>query len=417
MPENIDDPYPQEPPRPHGSSNDFLAYHERRLRAMGHDPSTRHMDPRERMRRRHRPGDRQREDAAKEKQKAEELKRIQAMYAPLSPTSTGKQPSTRTEAENVVSDPGILSPIQSLYKMCVMYGVSPSDMIVNYEDSVSGRLPFAVPSIQFGISIGGQGDVGAFKKQGWIVADLAQTDVEPFHRVFEALSAITVAKYHARAEKNTKATSKCEDRLLSALLRAGIPAPDRNYTLHRVDGSELTTPDFTWEKEKIAFFVDGLYWHSVKHDNKIIKELKADSSLSADVIVNKNTAKLEKDARIRSELAIRGWTVLVCSDQDLDTSSGVMAQVENVARAFTMKHQAMTGHIGADDMDYLMEEFRVEDEGEADSGNDGEEASAKSDDEIVNNEVSIKDENKGGPVPSSLVDTMLAQLRNHISGN
>lgn len=55
--------------------------------------------------------------------------------------------------------------------------------------------------------------------------------------------------------------------------------------------------------------------------------------------------------------------------------------------------------------------------GGADSGNDGEEANAKSDDEIVNNEVSIKDENKGGPVPSSLVDTMLAQLRNHISGN
>lgn len=55
--------------------------------------------------------------------------------------------------------------------------------------------------------------------------------------------------------------------------------------------------------------------------------------------------------------------------------------------------------------------------GGADSGNDGEETSAKSDDEIVNNEVSIKDENKGGSVPSSLVDTMLAQLRNHISGN
>lgn len=247
----------------------------------------------------------------------------------------------KTTATSIVGEHHLAeSPYQSLYRLMVLLDVDPQDIVVNYCNSDIGEAAIGVPSIETVIDIGGNGDSSEFRNAGWVVVVVNPQDVEAFHRVYSAMSAITIAQYHAQAKENVKNTSSQEEKLLSALLRAGIPVPDRNYRMLRDDGSELTVPDFTWEKQKVAFFLDGLYWHSAKNNKEIIDDIRqSKDSISAHVIVESSKSKLEKDAAIRSELAVRGWRVLSCTDRDIDSPLGVEKQVSNIARALSMAQQ------------------------------------------------------------------------------
>lgn len=137
---------------------------------------------------------------------------------------------------------------------------------------------------------------------------------------------------YSRADPNVKTTSIPEEKLLIEFKRRRMPEPDRNYKFTRDDGKELTVPDFTWEDMKIAFFMDGSYWHSVKSDQDIIKEIKSSKKMQ-DTIVQKRKDKVRKDGAIRSELSARGWMVLSCTDDDIETSEGLKEIVDMVERA------------------------------------------------------------------------------------
>lgn len=226
------------------------------------------------------------------------------------------------------SEPAI-NPIQYIYSLLYGLGVAenPEKIVPNYTEDEK-TLSIAVPSIRFGICFDGD-DTQHFVDKGWTVEYVNSRDLEGFGRVFVAVQRGIVQKTKQSLDPNIKNTSQCEERLLDAILLRGLPAPDRNKTFYREDGTELTTPDFTWEEYKVAFFLDGAYWHSVVQDKEIIKKLKSNAKLKNQVVAERSD-KVQKDNENRTQLTLMGYQVLVCSDKDVETDEGVQEQVRRI---------------------------------------------------------------------------------------
>lgn len=222
-------------------------------------------------------------------------------------------------------------PIQTVYSLLALIGVvvEPGDLKVRYVDG-EDNLSIAVPRIKFGIAFDGD-RVDTLVERGWRIEHLSYSDVEPFARVFSAVDAGRIAEVYARADPNVKTTSEPEERLYQEFIRRSMPIPDRNHRFDREDGTELTTPDFTWEDHRVAFFMDGAYWHSVKDDQSIIKEIKSSRKMR-DEIVDKRRDKVRRDGANRSELGSRGWIVLTCTDDDISTEHGLDTVVDMIQR-------------------------------------------------------------------------------------
>ena len=244
---------------------------------------------------------------------------------------TTKKRSAKNKSAMALQD-NLSHPVQTVYHLLAMMGVikSESDLKIRYEGH-DYNVSIALPLIKYAIAFEGDNTKG-LEEDGWHIEHVAYRDVEPFSRVFFSVDNARVAEMYARADPNVKTTSIPEEKLFIEFKRRRMPEPDRNYKFTRDDGSELTTPDFTWEDMKLAFFMDGSYWHSVKSDQDIIKEIKSSRKMQ-DTIVEKRKDKTRKDGAIRSELAARGWTVLSCTDDDIETSEGLREIVDMVERA------------------------------------------------------------------------------------
>lgn len=226
---------------------------------------------------------------------------------------------------------GAAHPVQTVYALMTLIGVvtEQSDLKIRYSDG-EDNLSIAVPSIKFGIAFDGD-EVDGLVEKGWRIEHLSYSDVEPFARVFAAVDAGRVAQVYARADPNVKTTSEPEEKLYREIIRLGLPVPDRNHKFTREDGTELTTPDFTWVDHRVAFFMDGAYWHSVKDDQSIIKEIKSSRKMRDD-IVSMRKDKVRRDGDNRSELASRGWIILSCTDDDLSEEGGVDRVMDRIQR-------------------------------------------------------------------------------------
>lgn len=253
------------------------------------------------------------------------------MVAKKRSKKTTKKRSAKNKSAMALQD-NLSHPVQTVYHLLAMMGVikSESDLKIRYEGH-DYNVSIALPLIKYAIAFEGDNTKG-LEEDGWHIEHVAYRDVEPFSRVFFSVDNARVAEMYARADPNVKTTSIPEEKLLIEFKRRRMPEPDRNYKFTRDDGSELTTPDFTWEDMKLTFFMDGSYWHSVKSDQDIIKEIKSSRKMQ-DTIVEKRKDKTRKDGAIRSELAARGWTVLSCTDDDIETSEGLKEIVDMVERA------------------------------------------------------------------------------------
>lgn len=223
--------------------------------------------------------------------------------------------------------------IMAMYQVLALLGVvkKSSEVKTRFTYKKTDNISLAIPGIKYGVAF--QGD--SYKKleeDGWRIEHIATEDLLPFHRVFSSLDASRIAYVYANADPNKKTTSAPEDRLLDEIISRMLPIPDRNYTFKRDNGTELTTPDFTWEDHKIAFFMDGAYWHSVKDDQAIIKQIKKSKNFGK-YITDSRKDKVRKDGAIRSELGALGWIVLSCTDDDIATDEGLSDVVDNIERA------------------------------------------------------------------------------------
>lgn len=223
-------------------------------------------------------------------------------------------------------------PVQTIFHLLAMMGVveSPENLLTRYQGA-DYNVSIALPLIKYAIAFDGD-DTKGLEDDGWHIERVSYRDVEPFSRVFFAVDNARVAEMYSRADPNVKTTSIPEEKLMVEFKRRRMPEPDRNYKFTRDDGTELTVPDFTWEDYRIVFFMDGAYWHSVKDDQALIKEIKSSRKMQ-DTIVQKRKDKVRKDGAIRSELGARGWTVLTCTDDDISTAEGLKDVVDMVERA------------------------------------------------------------------------------------
>lgn len=222
------------------------------------------------------------------------------------------------------------------FNILAMLGVDPHDLQVNYEQEFKdGKAWVAVAIPESRVALAVEGDnPEPLEKDGWHVSRIGLAQLKTMASVYSALNVFHFE--HTRRSSMAgmvKNGSKEEARLLDAILLANLEEPDRNYVIRREDGSELTTPDFTWPHLKLAFYVDGLYWHVTKDDKEILQKIaNNDEGVDHNIIINDHKTRAQKDMTNRSELQADGWRILTCSDEDLHTDEGVEHQVNLIIK-------------------------------------------------------------------------------------
>lgn len=220
----------------------------------------------------------------------------------------------------------------SMFEAMVLMGLNPNDWEINYEGDDGGTLALAIPSIRVGMSFQGN-DPQPFIDDGWFVQAMNLQDMPQFFRVWETLKEFQAqVKTRKSANEMVKSGSSQENALLAGIIRAGLPEPNRNLVVRRENGKELTVPDFAWEDVKLAFFVDGLWWHVGKDNRERRQAIENGDADVIDAADKMSVSRRERDTDNRSELQVMGWRVLECTDKDLESASGVQKQVRRISK-------------------------------------------------------------------------------------
>lgn len=219
-----------------------------------------------------------------------------------------------------------------MFEAMVLMGLNPNDWEINYEGDDGGTLALAIPSIRVGMSFQGN-DPQPFIDDGWFVQAMNLQDMPQFFRVWETLKEFQAqVKTRKSANEMVKSGSSQENALLAGIIRAGLPEPNRNFVVRRENGKELTVPDFAWEDVKLAFFVDGLWWHVGKDNRERRQAIENGDADVIDAADKMSVSRRERDTDNRSELQVMGWRVLECTDKDLESASGVQKQVRRISQ-------------------------------------------------------------------------------------
>ena len=219
-----------------------------------------------------------------------------------------------------------------MFEAMVLMGLNPNDWEINYEGDDGGTLALAIPSIRVGMSFQGN-DPQPFIDDGWFVQAMNLQDMPQFFRVWEMLKEFQAqVKTRKSANEMVKSGSSQENALLAGIIRAGLPEPNRNLVVRRENGKELTVPDFAWEDVKLAFFVDGLWWHVGKDNRERRQAIENGDADVIDAADKLSVSRRERDTDNRSELQVMGWRVLECTDKDLESASGVQKQVRRISK-------------------------------------------------------------------------------------
>lgn len=240
-----------------------------------------------------------------------------------------------------------------MFEAMVLMGLNPNDWEINYEGDNGGTLALAIPSIRVGMSFQGN-DPQPFIGDGWFVQAMNLQDMPQFFRVWETLKEFQAqVKTRKSANEMVKSGSSQENALLAGIIRAGLPEPNRNFVVRRENGKELTVPDFAWEDVKLAFFVDGLWWHVGKDNRERRQAIESGDVDVIDAADKMSVSRRERDTDNRSELQVIGWRVLECTDKDLESASGVQKQVRRISQMLRQlrKESDATGSVAVSNKD------------------------------------------------------------------
>lgn len=240
-----------------------------------------------------------------------------------------------------------------MFEAMVLMGLNPNDWEINYEGDDGGTLALAIPDIRVGMSFQGN-DPQPLIDDGWFVQAMNLQDMPQFFRVWETLKEFQAqVKTRKSANEMVKSGSSQENALLSGIIRAGLPEPNRNLVVRRENGKELTVPDFAWEDVKLAFFVDGLWWHVGKDNRERRQAIENGDADVIDAADKMSVSRRERDTDNRSELQVMGWRVLECTDKDLESASGVQKQVRRISQMLRQlrKESDATGLVAASNKD------------------------------------------------------------------
>lgn len=231
-----------------------------------------------------------------------------------------------------------LEATKGLDMILILFGINPNRIVHNYELSDDARAIVAVPDIKVAVTTD-KDKLSGFKEDGWLIVPVSKKDIGKFYETLSSLLAIHTANQRKDTLNADKSTSQHEQWLIDGCVRRQLPNPNRNLKFDNPEnGRELTTPDMAWEDEKVAFFVDGLWWHTGQDDKKVMDMMSSD--LSDDEKKRKlaqQKSAVEKDGNARSIMQTMGWVVLSCSDRDLEKPGGVDRQVDRIEEELQKK--------------------------------------------------------------------------------
>ena len=297
------------------------------------------------------------------------------------------------------------NPFQEFYKAMSYLDIDPKLIKTNYEHESGDQVVIALPPSKMALAVEGD-SFENMRAAGWDVTQLSMFSIVEFARVFAAVEGMRFEMIRRRSQDaQVKAGSSHEEALLKSILEANLPEPDRNLSINRDDGSELTVPDFAWEDIKLAFFLDGIYWHRLRDDKEMIENIRS-SEKGSDVdkeIIKKSKLRAEKDAIARSQMSYDGWTILSCTDSQLETKSKisqkkVREQVAGIKKVYRRLLASQGQPTEADEPESAVEEdqddldAQIDDDdlsGDEESSDEG--ASEETDDSSKGGKLSLDD--------------------------
>lgn len=204
-------------------------------------------------------------------------------------------------------------------------------------------LPIAWPDHKVGVCFDFN-DPKMWEREDWTVvrlsSQLSHSLPDPLRFLDDLLFSHTLRASETSAQQSV---SKTERAVLDALLRHGLPAPDRNHQIHHHDdGRLLTIPDFVWNCHGgplpqpgtdattcLAVFVDGTLWHAGAE----LREMLSNNAGAGrrKVVKERVKTKASKDADARAYMTSLGWTVIAVGDGTVDEGGQALAAaVDNI---------------------------------------------------------------------------------------
>ena len=186
--------------------------------------------------------------------------------------------------------------------------------VVNAE----GMPTIAWPQTRSGITFAA--DTGPL---GWTTAVIEPKELAQLAELLSRLTLLHVGhRMRTSGATATRRISSDEQEMLSALLRHGVPEPDRNFSVRDDNDKFRGVADFAWETingdpVKVALEVDGWHWHVGRDMAEEIAAMAGSDRIVARKLQQTVRAKGAVDAAKRRVLQLRGWQVIVVHDTEI----------------------------------------------------------------------------------------------------
>lgn len=232
---------------------------------------------------------------------------------------------------------------RTLYRLMAAAGLPRAGLALNHQPPVGPAFNVAWPDHKTAFSLSASGRHPA-ADDGWLVLRPAPNALAAAGLVLELVDRVAFGKEIRLAEQaadlNVSAT---EERLLRELVRLGVPMPDRNVVF---GGGRwpTTTADFSWSDQRVAVFVDGLYFHGGADFARDVADAANRWHRPAAEIEKRARNAAVADIAKRRRVAAAGWVYVQVSDAEIDEDGDAAAVAAEIAEIL----QSRTAADGAD---------------------------------------------------------------------
>jgi G:T-mismatch repair DNA endonuclease (very short patch repair protein) len=144
------------------------------------------------------------------------------------------------------------------------------------------------------------------------------------------------------SENSTKITvSTIEATALRALLKAGLPMPQREIGFYRGSERAVTVPDFAWPEARLAVYVDGIYWHGGQDLQQAMLAAAGADKEREQQLQDRIKHTVVRDAAKRRYLVSLGWTVCAIAEPEIE--AGLMPEIaKEIKAAYHLRMEGAT---------------------------------------------------------------------------
>jgi len=192
-------------------------------------------------------------------------------------------------------------------------------------------LALAWPQQRVGLTLGIAGNDPALAD--WHIYSIDQHTLRALNILSETVADIKASiAVHESEQAALSTISQAERHLLLALLKRGLPMPDRNVRFVDGAGRLITQPDFVWHEARLVVELDGHYWHGGREALEFLANIEQ-ARLRQATIKNVRSQSV-RDATKRRALAKAGWLVMVVSDLEVQDEEGRRRAASDIAATY-----------------------------------------------------------------------------------